>query len=244
MSADPHAAPVLSAANEAKRLPRLARTGALATLERDGAGPLTTLVGVASDWDGSPLFLMSDLSRHSRNLAADPRASLLVTSEPGRGDPLNRPRLSVGGAVVVQNDATARDRYIRRNPKAKLYANFADFSLRRLNIESIHFNGGFGRADAVAREDLVTPAGDIGALIAAEDRLLEEFYAVGERGIAKLVAGASSRRRGWRAVGIDAEGLDLAAGGATARVDFFAPAFDPVTWRRKLEEILAASAQK
>ncbi len=243
MFAEPRAAPVLGAAIQAKHLLRLSRTGALATLERDGAGLLTTLVGVASDWDGSPLFLMSELSRHTRNLAADPRASLLLTSAPGRGDPLNRPRLSLGGAVLVQNDAAARNRYLRRNPKAKLYADFADFSLRRLHIESIHFNGGFGRADAVAKAELLTPAGDIGALIAAEDRLLQEIDALGEREIAKLVAGAAAGRRVWRAVGLDAEGLDLAAGGATARVDFPAPAFDPLAWRRKLEEVLAAPAQ-
>ena len=54
---------------DVKRLMRLARTGALATLEATGAAPLTTLVGVASDFDGAPLFLMSTLSRHTRNLA-------------------------------------------------------------------------------------------------------------------------------------------------------------------------------
>ena len=47
---------------DAKRLMRLARTGALATLDSSGGDPLTTLVGVASDFDGAPLFLMSILS--------------------------------------------------------------------------------------------------------------------------------------------------------------------------------------
>jgi heme iron utilization protein len=243
MSAEPPAAQALSAASEAKRLLRLARTGALATLEREGSGPLTTLVGVASDWDGAPLFLMSELSRHSRNLAADPRASLLIVSGPGRGDPLNRPRLTVGGPVAVCADPTARDRYLRRNPKAKLYAGFTDFSLRRLSIESIHFNGGFGRADAVAKEDLLTIAGDIEALVAAEDQLLGEVGALGGPAIEKLVAGVPRGRRVWRAVGLDAEGLDLAAGEATARVDFSAPAFDPATWRRRLKEFLATPAR-
>jgi heme iron utilization protein len=242
MSAEPPAPPAPTAIGDAKRLLRLARTGALATLERDGAGPLTTLVGVASDWDGSPLFLMSELSRHTRNLATDPRASLLVTSGPGRGDPLNRPRLTVGGPVTVHANPNSRDRYLRRYPKAKLYASFGDFSLRRMNIEAIHFNGGFGRADAIAKEDLLTPAGDIGALIAAEDGLLKEVGALGEAAIARLVGGAPRGRRVWRAVGLDAEGFDLASGGATARVDFSHAAYDPASWRRRLGEILAAPA--
>ena len=67
---------------DVKRLMRLARTGALATLEAMGGAPLTTLVGVASDFDGAPLFLMSTLSRHTRNLGNDPRASLLLSGPP------------------------------------------------------------------------------------------------------------------------------------------------------------------
>ena len=49
-----------AARRDGKRLLRMARIGALATL--DGGGPLTTLVGVASDWDGAPLFLMTPVS--------------------------------------------------------------------------------------------------------------------------------------------------------------------------------------
>ena len=75
---DPNEAHAAAVA-DVKRLMRLARTGALATLEARGGAPLTTLLGVASDFDGAPLFLMSTLSRHTRNLAYDPRASLLLT---------------------------------------------------------------------------------------------------------------------------------------------------------------------
>src|SRR5271167_4146889 len=158
-----------SAAGDAKRLLRLARTGALATIDAPGGAPLTTLVGVASDWDGSPLFLMSELSRHTRNLALDARASLLVASERGRGDPLNLPRLTVGGHVAPHPDPTSRQRYLQRNPKSRLYASFADFSIRRLRIETVHFNGGFGRAEPMSVDDLLTPAGNLSELVAAED---------------------------------------------------------------------------
>ena len=112
------AAPSPGASSDAKRLLRLARVGALATIDGAAGAPLTTLVGVASDWDGSPLFLMSELSRHTRNLAVDARASLLLTSTGGRGDPLNRPRLTVGGPVAPHPDPTSRRRYLQRNPKA------------------------------------------------------------------------------------------------------------------------------
>jgi putative heme iron utilization protein len=241
MPPHPSPAPSPSAASDAKRLLRLARVGALATIDGEGGAPLTTLVGVASDWDGSPLFLMSELARHTRNLAVDARASLLLTSAGGRGDPLNRPRLTVGGPVTPHSDPTSRQRYLRRNPKAGLYASFADFSIRRLQIETIHFNGGFGRADALRPLDLLTPAGEIGQLVEAESRLLQEVQSLGVETISRL-AGAPVGRKVWRPVGLDPEGFDLAAGETAARVDFSSPALDPDSWREQLREKLATFA--
>jgi heme iron utilization protein len=218
-----------AAIGEAKRLLRLSRTAALATLGPDGA-PLTTWVGCASDFDGSPLFLFSGLSQHTKNLAIDPRGSLLLIGRPGRGDPLNHPRVTLGGSILPHPDPYARKRYLQRNPKAKLYAPFADFAVYRLRIAAVHFNGGFGRAAALEPADILAPPGDAGALAAAEDDLLAEINA------SKVTLAA----RSGRAVGLDAEGLDLAAGGLAARIDFLSPAFDPPTWRARLAEALAA----
>jgi putative heme iron utilization protein len=223
-----------AARSDGKRILRMARTGALATI--DGGLPLTTLVGVASDWDGSPLFLMSELSRHTKNLNADPRASLLLTSDGGRGDPLNHPRITLNGVVRLREGEDGRDRYVRRNPKSKLYISFADMSLRRLDIESVHFNGGFGRADPLTPADLLTP-GDASALRAAEPALLAEAEALGDAALARL-AGHAGARRAWRPVGLDAEGLDLAQGGEVARAAFEAPAYRPQDWRAALERLL------
>jgi putative heme iron utilization protein len=225
---------------DAKRLMRVARTGALATLDFETGLPLATLTGVASDFDGAPLFLLSELSRHTKNLGGDARASLLLTNLAERGDPLNQPRLTLGGPVTVHDDAAAKARYLRRNPKAKLYASFADFALRRMRIETVHFNGGFGRADALTVADLLTPAGDAAELLAAEDDLLKEVDGLGDAALIKLAEGASAGRRVWRAAGLDAEGLDLSAGTRTARVSFAAPEFTAAGWRRRLRQALEA----
>jgi heme iron utilization protein len=126
-----------AAVADAKRLMRLARLGALATLEPETGTPLTTLVGVASDFDGAPLFLMSTLARHTRHLTNDPRASLLLTEEPERGDPLNHPRITLNGRIERTDARSARTRYLQRNPKARLYADFADFAFYRLAIRRL-----------------------------------------------------------------------------------------------------------
>jgi heme iron utilization protein len=233
-----------AAVADVKRLMRLARTGALATLEAKGGAPLTTLLGVASDFDGAPLFLMSTLSRHTRNLAGDPRASLLLTGRHERGDPLNQPRVTLGGVVERCAAPRAKLRYLQRNPKAGLYAGFADFALYQLRIDDVHFNGGFGRAAPLAAVEVLASREGEAALVEAEDELLAEVNALGRAGLARLAGHKASPRApgpgGWRAIGLDAEGLDLAAGGRAARAQFAAPAHDPEAWRARLSKLLAA----
>ncbi len=240
---DPQAAHVQAVA-DAKRLMRISRTAALATLDPATGAPLTTLVGVASDFDGAPLFLISTLARHTKHLASDPRASLLLAEEPERGDPLNHPRITLNGRIERAADPRARARYLQRNPKAKLYADFADFAFFRLAIESVHFNGGFGRADALAPADVLASREGEAALAEAEARLVDWVNALGDDVVARLAQHRHSGRQVWRAIGLDAEGLDLAAGGRAARVQFAAPARDAADWRARLEGVVEQQDQR
>jgi hypothetical protein len=230
-------APPPEAVAQAKRLLRIARTGALATLEPISGAPLTTLVSVGSDYDGAPLLFLSALSRHTKNLAEDPRGSLLLTSQWVRGDPLNRPRLTIGGPIAAHFDPKARARFLSRNPKAKLYASFADFSVFRLEMTAVHFNGGFARAAKLTPGDILTDLTGADALLAAEGALLAEVNAREAAFIGRL---ARAERHGgraiqWRAIGLDPEGLDLAAGARAARVSFHEPAPSQQAWREALE---------
>ena len=219
---------------EAKRLMRLARTAALATLERASGAPLATLVAVASDSDGAPLLLLSSLAAHTKNLAVHPVASLLLTSAAGRGDPLNRPRLTIGGRLAPHGDARAFARYVARNPKSKLYASFSDFRLFRMTVEAVHFNGGFARAAPLTPADILTDLAGAEALVADEPALIEEVNARGAAALARL-AGVKAA---WRAIGLDPDGLDLAAGARAARASFASPARDPQAWRAALAALL------
>jgi heme iron utilization protein len=223
---------------DAKRLMRLARLGAIATLEPETGAPLTTLVGVASDFDGAPLFLMSTLSRHTKHLMSDPRVSLLLTGEPGRGDPLNHPRVTLSGRIEKTRAPGARRRYLQRNPKARLYADFGDFAFFRLAIEGVHFNGGFGRADPLKPHDILSSSDGQTALMEAEPRLIDEINARGDDAVARLAGHKSSGRRVWRAIGLDSDGLDLSAGARAGRLQFATPAHDEAAWRARIEQAM------
>lgn len=122
----------------------------LAVLEPGSGHPLASRTSVACTPDGAPLILVSELAAHTAALRADPRCSLLM-GEPGAGDPMAHPRLSLIGRArcLRRGDAEtqqAREAYLAALPKAALYADFADFSFWRIEVERASLNGGFGRA--------------------------------------------------------------------------------------------------
>ncbi|MCB1417479.1 MAG: HugZ family protein [Notoacmeibacter sp.] len=143
----------------ARRLLDEAQHGALATLEPESGMPMVTRVSVARGPSGDPLIFISSLAAHTRALDADPRCSLLL-GEPGKGDPMAHPRITLfcTARPFARQDtdfAEALELYLARNPKARLYAGFADFTLYRLHVDRAGLNGGFGRAWHLGRNDIV-----------------------------------------------------------------------------------------
>ena len=129
-----------------------ARHGALATLI-DGA-PFVTRVALAPASDDSVTTLISDLSTHTAALRAYPIASLLI-GEPGRGDPLAHPRITLQvRAEFLEKTEEGKANYLAAQPKAQLYIDFADFRLVRLAPSGALLNGGFGKAYRLTPDDL------------------------------------------------------------------------------------------
>lgn len=225
----------------AKHCLRSIRAGALATLDRADGAPFASLTTIATDSDGSPLLLLSELSAHTQNLHRDPRASILL-AQSGKGDPLAHPRLTVIGRAVVERAPRVRERFLARHPKAKLYADFGDFSFWRLAIERAHLNGGFARArdligdeirtDLAGAEDLLAVEADAIAHMNADHREALQLYATRLSGAAE---------GDWRATGFDPDGIDLAAGDLTARTVFQRRVMNPGDLRRHLKELADAA---
>ena len=206
----------------AKRLLRAIRVATLATLSPAG-GPFATLTTVATLPDGSPILLLSRLAHHTQHLDFDGRCSLLL-AEPGRGDPLAHPRLTlVGTAERLEAAAVsrARTRYLARHPKAELYADFPDFGFWRLGIEAAHLNGGFGRAGSFGAADVLTEVEGCEALIEGEDGAVAHMNA-DHRDAIRLYATRllGLPDRDWRLSGLDPEGLDLVGGDLAGRLAF------------------------
>ncbi|TKT77668.1 HugZ family protein [Aquamicrobium sp. LC103] len=229
----------------AKTLSRSARYGALAVLDPAGGAPMASRVAVATDLDGAPLILVSALSGHTGGLVADPRCSLLL-GEPGKGDPLAHPRISIAcrAEKIARDDARharIERRFLNRHPKAKLYSGFADFSFFRLQPTGASLNGGFGKAYALGAADLLTSGPASEELADAEQGALDHMNsdhldAIGV--YARSYAGAETGK--WVLTGLDADGMDIACGDETRRIFF--P--EPLTQARELRHVLVDMAKQ
>lgn len=200
----------------ARRLLRGCRFATLATLA-EGGGPFATLAAVSADARGCPLLLLSDLARHTANLAADPRASLLLDGSEGRKERLAAPRLTLTG-TVARIDGPAEEeqrRYLARHPDAERLLALRDFRFYRLVPDAGHLVAGFGRIDAIAAETLLVPQAVAGDLAAMEQGAIDHMHADHADAI-DLLAGTP----GARIAALDADGLDLLADAAWVRCDF------------------------
>ncbi|HMO29860.1 DUF2470 domain-containing protein [Enterovirga sp.] len=224
---------------------RRGRTGALATLDPASGYPLATLVNVATDTDGTPIFLLSLLSLHTRNLDADSRCSVLFATL-GKGDPMAASaRVSVVGRAQRTDDPRVRRRFLARHPKAALYADFPDFSFFRLAVESIHPNGGFARAGNGPFEGVLLDLEGAGDLVAAEEGAVAHMNSDHTEALSLYATRLLGRPEGpWRASGVDPEGMDLVCGQETARLVFPEPVRDGTTLRRMLVALAAEARTK
>jgi putative heme iron utilization protein len=145
-----------TAAEQARTLVAAAIVGALATLTPDG-DPWASLVTYGTLPDGTPVLCLSKLAEHGRNLAADPRASLMITQPGPPADPLAAARVTLAGRAEPPDDAetieAARTAHLRAVPAAAAYVDFADFSLWVLRVERVRWIGGYGRMDSVSGAD-------------------------------------------------------------------------------------------
>jgi putative heme iron utilization protein len=223
----------------ARTLMRSARFGALAVIDAETSRPHVSRVGTATDLDGTPIILVSALAPHTAALFADKRCSLLL-GEPGKGDPLAHPRITLFcNARAITRDMPSHERvarrYLNRQPKAKLYAGFADFTFFRLEPEGASLNGGFGKAYMLTPGDLVRPNPVDPGLDAMEEGVLAHMNTDHREAVAlyaRHFAGAPGGA--WIMTGIDADGFDLACNDDVRRVFFDRPLEDETDIRNVL----------
>ncbi len=209
----------------ARKLVSASRHGSLAVILPESGHPFASRTAVANDTDRTPIILVSELSEHTAGLTNDPRVSLLL-GEPGKGDPLAHPRITLQCqaekiARKGPRHTRIRTRFLRRHPKSELYVDFPDFAFYRLNPVAARLNGGFGRAYRLQPKDILIHSKAIDTLAKLETSAVEHMnkdHADAVAVYARILAGKKTGK--WRMSAIDAAGFDLVSGDQLARVEF------------------------
>ena len=144
-------------AAQLKQLLRERSVAALGTLH--AGAPYVSMVPYAIAHDASGLLIhVSGLAAHTRDMRADPRVSLLVVQEAGgESSALALARASIQGtALEVASDSPDLPRfrvaYLERFPDAAQLFGFADFSLFKIQPDSVRFVAGFAQAHTFSGE--------------------------------------------------------------------------------------------
>jgi len=180
--------------------------------------PFGSVVPYCLDQEALPIFLLSHLAQHSRNLEADPRCALTL-AEPTTCDVQQSNRLTCIGdcAQVPPEDLPAASRYFRYFPDSRTYYKKLNFRLFRLVPVAFHYNGGFATARWLGTERILrqSPLGEEPerALI----RWIEKHHPAVLH--AHLPAEPEVRTRP-RVVGVDPRGIDLRLGERLMRLHF------------------------
>lgn len=200
---------------------RHAFTGSLATLDSEDDYPFVSLVGVATAPSGDVLLLLSGLARHTKNLNAASKASVLVETAFGGGDPMAGARLTVQGDVVLDSDEQTHQRYLARHPEAAHYAEFADFKFYRLGITRAHFIAGFGRIHSYGRETFCLHGSDERfALDSKQRQALGSSKMDDVRAAWRAQIGSLNDDQNLSIAAVDGDGVDVRSGDAIHRLDF------------------------
>ncbi len=214
-SSEPRFEPVAAA----RGVLEAAGVASLATLSAEGH-PFASLVTFATMPDLSPVLWLSDLAVHSRNLAGDPRASLLVVAPGGEGgDPLAGARVTLTGTIRRSEDAVAARRFGALHGAGR--ADFADFHAYRMEITAAHLVAGFGRIHTIGGTELTRDLAGANDLLAGEAMIVDHMNADHAEAIALYATVLLGLPEGdWRISGCDPEGVDLVSSARRARLPF------------------------
>lgn len=134
---------------------RMAKRGVLATISSRDGGPYASLVMLAPDVRGEPIFLFSRLAWHTRNILVDSRASVLIEAEPYTSSNLAAtPRVSLLGRAVPSERHEVEKLFASVHPKEAQFLDMGDFSFFRFVTTEAHFIAGFGQIKTLSAAEL------------------------------------------------------------------------------------------
>jgi putative heme iron utilization protein len=166
----------MNLSTEARKFLHSTHSGILSTHSARLEGyPFGSVAPFVLDHSCQPVILISNIAEHTKNIALNPKVSLLVFAA---GDDLQaNARLTLLGEAVKifkDEDADLRTRYLRYLPQAASYFDMHDFAFYRIHIHQARYIGGFGKMSWLSDADLFSDITDSGALLASQETAIIE----------------------------------------------------------------------
>ena len=208
----------MSLARDARCWLRKHRHGMLCTHSQAVSGyPYGSVVPYVLDHDACPVLLISRLAEHTKNLAADPRTSLLV-HEPGTNVQAQARVTLIGQAERVLNSEVIEARYTRYFPETVGYRTQLDFDFWRIAPVTLRAIAGFAKVHWLSREAYAPPPNTLADDEADIIEHMNSDHLQTMQGYCRM-RGVMDAKNVTMA-GIDCDGFDLSANGQYLRFDF------------------------
>jgi hypothetical protein len=109
------------------------------------------VIGQSDQNKGAPILLLSRIAEHSKHIAQQNKASLLISETDAKKDIQQQARLTLLGTMrrlSIDDPALIQDReaYFAQYPESRDYFQLLDFDFYFLKIEKKRYVAGFGRA--------------------------------------------------------------------------------------------------
>jgi len=216
----------------------------LSTHSSDCPGyPFGSIVPVGFDDINRPVLLISRLAQHTRNIAENPKISLMLSdiAQLGNRDVQTCARVTILGQaekLIIGENAETVARYCRYYPQAESYYKELDFDFYRLTPEKVRFIAGFGQIHWVESERLFTVnsfAGEAEIDICAH---MNADHADALIRYCQQVAIAVPEGMAPKMIGVDAFGFHHRVGERIFRFNFPEPVYTPAEVRQALIAML------
>jgi putative heme iron utilization protein len=219
-------------ARDARLWLRAHRYGLLSTHSTAVAGyPFGSVVPYVLDHDGCPVLLISRLAEHTKNLAANPHTSLL-THEQGPNVQAQARVTLVGKAECVQAPDTIEARYTRYFPDTAGYRTRLDFDFWRIVPVTLRAIAGFAKVHWLSREAYAPPSNTLASEEADIIEHMNTDHTQTLRSYCRLQGMTATEAASM--TGLDCDGFDVSAGGASLRFTFDEPVTNAHTARAAL----------
>jgi hypothetical protein len=185
--------------------------------------PFATALPFAPDERHRPIFLISGLAEHTKNLLADARASFLVASREAQPILAGERLTLVGDVARIDASAELLARFLRYHPEAEQYVALGDFAFFQLTPKSARHIAGFGEMGWIDGAEWANAA----MLPLTDEALLYQELVV-------------HQRPGVRLLGVDSYGVDIERGGKRERQHFAKPLTSPEKIGENVRRLLSA----